>query len=123
MTRLRVSLLLFAALLHAGCSGSSVDGPEVVRVRNEAGPVEGNATLRFEATGGTGPVEAVPLTLRSGDLGEFRVNLTSDVRYKVVLVTGSGTLQSEEFVTGLGTWHVQVTVLADRIHVSTLHGD
>lgn len=123
MERAGVSLLLPALLLHAGCAGSSIGGPEVVRVRNEGGPTEGSATRRFEAADGAGPAEEIALALRSGDLGESTVNLTSEVRYEAVLVTGSGALRSEEFVAGLGTWRVEVRILADRIHVSRLHGD
>lgn len=119
MRRLLPALLLGALL--AGCMGS--DGAELVRVQNDGGPAEGSATLRFVPVD-TGPAsEEVPLTLRAGAVGEFLVNLTSDVRYEAVLVTPDGVLRSEPFVTGLGEWHVYVIIRADRLHVSTVHGE
>lgn len=123
MPRAALPSLLLAGLLLAGCLGPASDEPELVRVRNEGGLAEGNATLRFEPIGDAAPVEEVPLALRAGDLGEFTVDLTSDVRDAAVLAWDEGALRSEPFVTGLGDWRVEVILQADRIHVVTIHGD
>lgn len=114
-------LLVLCALAVAGCLGSSVDMPDRVRVTNGSA-LEGDATVRFRDAEGA-LVHERDVALSPGSMDEFLVNLTSDVRYTAEVVVGGRVLVSEPFVTGLGEWHVYLTVMDDGLRVSTLHGD
>ena len=113
--------LLLVALALAGCLRPAADEPDRIRFTH-LGSATGDATLRFRAEDGTVAATLV-VPLQAGWVGEYRANLTSEVRYVAEVDAGGRTLVSEPFFTGLGGWVVEILVDDDAVRVTTIHAD